>query len=266
MASWINAAYCFEQYSQGAYAFTWGYCTGNLLIEFVSTVLLAQTIALLVWQLDRAGWCSRKTWADVKTWLFLLMTVYLLLVVLKYTFTLYNTGAFYNAVQVLTPMLGAVVFYLVCYHFTTKATDLIGDDKRTVKFLQIFGVAMVLAFVLLAAFQAVKFTEASFDANLLCKYPAFIIPAVINLVISFLFVYVGWKTTRSLNDITESLLSQQEGTRDSMNASREMRRTSASLESIGSAKKNMWLIIISITVINVYSALYSMALLAEPAG
>lgn len=53
-------------------------------------------------------------------------------------------------------------------------------------------------------------------------------------------------------------------TENSMDDSRTIRRNDASIESINSAKTNMWFIIVSTTAINVYSALYSLALLLEP--
>ena len=65
----------------------------------------------------------------------MLLLAYLLLVTVKYTFTIYYTGGFYNFVQIFTPMLGSFVFFLVCYYFTIKASDLIGDDERTVRSL-----------------------------------------------------------------------------------------------------------------------------------
>ena len=110
------------------------------------------------------------------------------------------------------------------------------------------------------------YIRGNIDTSLLCKDPVFIIPAGVNLVISFMFIYVGARTTKSLNRIADNLMDLRNNVHEDnpIDDSRVIHRTDASIESIDKAKKNMWLIIISITIINVYSALYSIALLSEP--
>ena len=90
-ADWLNSANCFQQRREGGFAYTWGYCTGNILIMVTSFVSLVATLMLLSWHLGTQGWLKLETYKKTKTWVFLLLSLNLFTVVLRYTFLLYDS-------------------------------------------------------------------------------------------------------------------------------------------------------------------------------
>ena len=98
--NWINSAQCFNRihlkktdanFSESYADYTWGYCTGNLLIMVSSMLSLAACILLLVVIVNSSGWKKMQTYKKTKTWIFILLVFFEFTVVLRYTFTLYDS-------------------------------------------------------------------------------------------------------------------------------------------------------------------------------
>ena len=54
--SWYNSASCFANTRAGGYAYTYGYCSGNIIIQIIAIILMIQTALLLVWHMNQKGW------------------------------------------------------------------------------------------------------------------------------------------------------------------------------------------------------------------
>jgi hypothetical protein len=90
----------------------------------------------------------------------------------------------------------------------------------------------------------------------------FFIPAFVDVLISGIFIYVGFKINEGIDRVRQRKADKfldQEAVSKSMSE-----KTKDTDQSLQDAKRNMWVVILWLSVINMYSFLYTLVLLCLP--
>lgn len=98
--NWIEIVHCFENCHANVGYYTIGFCMGNLLIMLASYIVFAQTVAILVWHLDRKGANELATYRSAATWLLFCLILFEFMVAMRYTFNLLPVLGFVEGVLV----------------------------------------------------------------------------------------------------------------------------------------------------------------------
>ncbi len=236
MDSWYNSMSCFAYEQAGARDYTIGYCMGNILIQIFSIVLTVQAILLLVWRLQAEGWGNLSTYANSQTCLLILVIFFEFLVAVRYTFNLYSLYI-YMYLLTLGLCLQFFIFYLVLYVFTRKASELLDNQARTIFFLNLIG---VFCFLFAFAIFGVEINFQNKGNKEACNSYIFMLSEFVILILSGIFIYIGWEITRNLKKVMENMAARGQET-----------------TSMLTAQRNMWAIIICFSLINLYCFLYS---------
>ena len=117
--------------------------------------------------------------------------------VLRYTFNMYNLGI-YDFLLTFSTMLTSIVFFLVCYYFVTKASIFLDNQSRTVFLLNAFGIVCLLIFVAIFIAQIVQYVGYDYS-KLICKTASFIVPSLVSVVISAIFIYTSSIISRNVH-------------------------------------------------------------------
>ena len=98
----------------------------------INTVVI---FTILVWHLRVKGAGSLKTYLKVKSMILILMTLFELTVFYRYLvnfdFSVKLNVIFYNIVLVSSQSLESIIFFLICYFFTKKASVFLEDNQET---------------------------------------------------------------------------------------------------------------------------------------
>lgn len=101
-------------------------------------------------------------------------------------------------------MLASIVFYLVCYYFTKKSAVLLHKPKRIIRFLRWLGVACFILFIVTAVLQVLEaenYILASIDIDSFCRQPGYIIPNCLDLLLSCVFIYIGYHVSQGIKEL-----------------------------------------------------------------
>lgn len=101
------------------------------------------------------------------------------------------------------------------------------------------GVFCFIFAIVIFGFEA-HFYNTSPHPQEACKSFIFILSELVSLLLSGIFIYIGWEITRNLREAMEDLTARGKKT-----------------DSMSTALKNMWAIIITLSLINLYSFIYS---------
>ena len=101
------------------------------------------------------------------------------------------------------------------------------------------GVFCFIFAIVIFGFEA-HFYNTSPNPQEACKSFIFILSELVSLLLSGIFIYIGWEITRNLREAMEDLTARGKKT-----------------DSMSTALKNMWAIIITLSLINLYSFIYS---------
>jgi hypothetical protein len=194
----------------------------------MSIVLCVQTAFLLAWHLSDKGPGSYK---NIKTWILFLLFTFECLVAIRYTFNLYNKEI-YPVLLTLGLCLQFIIFYLLLFHFTTKASNLLNNHERAITYLKVLGVFYFVCFLAILIWQIT--TISHYDTDTECKSFTFTATNILGLLTSIIFLYFGWVVTKNLKIIIKDLKERGKAVDG---------RT---------ALNNMWLIIILMLLINTY--------------
>jgi TRAP-type C4-dicarboxylate transport system permease small subunit len=101
------------------------------------------------------------------------------------------------------------------------------------------GVFCFIFAIVIFGFE-VHFYNNSNEADEACKSFIFILSELVSLLLSGIFIYIGWEITQNLRRAMEDLAALGKKT-----------------DSMLTALKNMWAVIITLSLINLYSFIYS---------
>lgn len=101
------------------------------------------------------------------------------------------------------------------------------------------GVFCFIFAIVIFGFE-VHFYNNSYEADKACKSFIFILSELVSLLLSGIFIYIGWEITRNLREAMEDLAARGKKT-----------------DSMSTTLKNMWAVIITLSLINLYSFIYS---------
>lgn len=122
--------------------------------------------------------------------------------------------------------------------------------------------------ILLAIYIAISLIEFIYAANseITCKSPSFLIEAIIDIIVSCFFIWMGVKLEKSYSATIKS--KEEQISRDmqvSTDAASLVEEELVKLqESTRINLSKMWLIILSLTAVNIYSYLYSQIIFLAP--
>jgi hypothetical protein len=199
-------------------------------------MLTVQASCLLAWHLQSKGWGNRSSYANSKTWMLILVILFEFLVAVRYTFNLYSLNI-YSFLLTLGLCLQFFIFYLVLYFFTRKASELLDNQARTISFLNMIGVFCFLFAIAIFGVEINFYNENNKSA---CKSYIFMLSELVSLFLSGIFIFIGWEITRNLKEVMEDMAARGKKT-----------------DSMATALKHMWSIIITLSLINLYSFFYS---------
>ena len=121
----------------------------------MSIVLCVQTAFLLAWYISDKG---KRSYKNVKAWILFLLFTFECLVAIRYTFNLYSKKI-YPVLLTLGMCLQFIIFYLLLFHFTAKASNLLNDHERAITYLKVLGVFYFLCFFAILIWQIITIGE-----------------------------------------------------------------------------------------------------------
>ena len=110
---------------------TWLYCGGNIIILFGSFINSLLLIIILIQHLRSKKQRDWGTYVKVKPCILYLMIIFEVAVFIRYLFH-FNSGdmGVYNALLVGQQSLESIIFFLICYFFTKKASHFLTENKK----------------------------------------------------------------------------------------------------------------------------------------
>lgn len=105
---------CFNQAALASppFPYTYGYCTGCLIILLASILMFTLSVVLLVWHFQNFSPTTCKTYLRQRTWSNLLLNLYMLILILRYFFTL-ETTAFQAFLLALGQFIQSILLYVL---------------------------------------------------------------------------------------------------------------------------------------------------------
>ncbi len=154
-------------------------------------------------------------------------------------------------------LLESITIYLVCSLFAKKASSKVDELAWLSRFLLFVLVVILVLYGGVAIWSFVMY-----DKQLTCRSPVFIVSAVLNCFVSFLFCAIGYKITTNGRLAIEH---QKAQLKTDYRVSEKL--VSSSIKDISKAEVTfkqslikMWVIIISLTLVNSFSYLYTQIL------
>lgn len=159
---------------------------------------------ILVWHIRLKGAGNFKTYIKVKSSILILMTLFEISVFWRYLvnfdFTNETTLGFYNVILIATQSMESVIFFLICYFFTKKASVFLEDNQIIRKRLRITMWVAMLAVVGATIGQGISMDDMGRRFGALCHTLYFILPNTVNSLVNAVFVVIAYKISRSINE------------------------------------------------------------------
>lgn len=93
-----------------------------------------------------------------------------------------------------------MILFLICYFFTKKASYFLEDNQKIRKRLRLTMSIAMVAVIATTVWQSIKLNNISVDFSSLCHSYYFILPNTINQIVNGVFVFIGFKITRSIGE------------------------------------------------------------------
>lgn len=189
----INLIECYQQVHNitlNPNYYTNGYCTGNLLILILSAISLVACILLTIWHFGKHSY-KFATFKKEATWILISLVIFEFILFIRYLFYLYNK-AIYPFMIIFGSLLESITIYLVLSLFAKKASSKVDEMAWLSRFLWFLLIVILILYggVTVWSLIIVK-TEVT------CRSAVFIISAVLNCLVSFLFCAIGYKITKN---------------------------------------------------------------------
>lgn len=240
------------------------YCAGNTLVmvlSFVNIIIFSLLLAIHIKEKRRSeSW--GKVLLKVKTMVFALIILLELSVFIRYTFVIDSTAT-YDSILIVSGFIESIILFQICYFYTKKAAHFLEDNKRIRKLMRRVMYLAVLTFLVLAIFQKFDKSKVSNITSSLCHTIYFILPNCFNQVANGFFFYIGVKVMRTINEFNchqTALISPDDNGGGDDSLDNALKTSQKEIMFRRRAVWNMWVIIITIFVVDMYSTAYSFIL------
>ena len=106
----------------------------------------------LYFHLQAKGFTECVTYTKTKTWMLFLIIIVQLSIFVRYLLYIYNE-ILYDWMLISTGFVQSIVFFLVCYFFTKKASQYLEDSSKTKRVLRIMFYVTLAIFAGVLLFQ-----------------------------------------------------------------------------------------------------------------
>lgn len=184
---------CFSSVQAGSLNYTTGWCIGEMLIFTMATVCLVGSSFLLWWQVEAHQFRTRDFFGKHTTWIYILMILYCAMVWLKYLLNLNYLLRDYGLWIITIEFLQSMILYTTCSLFAQKVSENVESMAWVSRSLNLMLIPTVCIYGLLSLVRIFGKN----DEKLTCHSICFLLSEGLNLVISILFLGIGWSINRT---------------------------------------------------------------------